>query len=110
MVDDSSGATIAVETLLWLTDPAPALANGAPQPRQVQAAVGFSTWLDLTDSSSDYHARRYCGSDCEGVGSMTFRSLPGVGQLKAMCDAKRGLDEGLPSFCLHSCRMYGESL
>ena len=128
LAGDSSGATIMVETLLWLTDPAPAASvGGAPRPRQVDAAVAFSGWLDLSDSSSvlplnsvpappaqwqhsvsagaldvqDYFAHRFCGGECTGIGSASFRGSPGVGQLKAMCKPPT---RGHPVFC-HPWRM-----
>lgn len=77
---DSSGGTQVIELLLLLVRHEPALAA------QIAGAVGFSPWLDLSDSGPGYFSQRSCDGSC--MATVMWPSVPMFDRRDGQCAAR----------------------
>ena len=81
---DSSGGTQVVETLIYMEH---LKASGVDLGVTVDRALTFSCWLDLTSSTPTFYTRKWCTSDCDGIGDPDNKNSPGWVQIKGQCAA-----------------------
>jgi acetyl esterase/lipase len=76
--------TQVVETLLYMEH----LRSIGDDPGvEVERALTFSCWLDLTSSTPTFFTRKWCTGDCDGMGDPDNKNSPGWVMIKGQCAA-----------------------